>query len=150
MTDNLPDATVRMLYRQLLDSWDRQDALGFAALFTGEGSIVGFDGSAVDGRAEIEVHLHPIFANHPTPTYVAKIREVRLLSADVVLLRAIAGMVPRGQRDLDPKLNTIQSMVARHQHNGWRIELFHNTPAAFHGQPELADEMTAELRALLP
>jgi uncharacterized protein (TIGR02246 family) len=149
MTDYLPDAAVRMLYRQLLDSWDRQDALGFAALFTGEGSIVGFDGSAIDGRAEIEVHLHPIFANHLTPTYVAKIREVRLLSADVVLLRAIAGMVPRGAGDIDPTLNAVQSMVARHQHNGWRIELFHNTPAAFHGQPELAAEMMAELRALL-
>jgi len=149
MTDHSPDAAVRALYRRLLDCWDRCDHLGFAALFSPEGSIVGFDGSNINGRREITAHLAPIFADHPTPVYVAKIREVRLLAADVVLLRAVAGLVPRGKSDIEPALNAIQSLVARLQSDGWRIELFQNTPAAFHGRPELAAEITAELRALL-
>lgn len=149
MTDNLPDSAVRALYRQLLDRWDRQDALGMASLFSIDGSLVGFDGSVINGRSEIETHLRPIFAAHPTPTYVAKIREVRLLAHDVVLLRAVAGLVPRDKTDLNPNLNTIQSLVARNQSDGWRIELFQNTPAAFHGRPELSAQLTAELRALL-
>jgi hypothetical protein len=32
----------------------------------------------------------------------------------------------------------------------WRIELFQNTPAQFHGRPELVSEMTAELQQQLP
>lgn len=149
MSDTLPDGAVRALYRQLLDRWNRQDALGLAALFAEEGSIVGFDGSAVDGRLAIEMHLVPIFNRHPTPTYIAKVREVRLLAQDVVLLRAVAGMIPRGKADLDPALNAVQSLLARQGRDGWRIELFQNTPAAFHGRPEESAALTAELRALL-
>jgi uncharacterized protein (TIGR02246 family) len=149
MTDHSPDAAVRALYRRLLDCWDRRDGLGFAALFSVDGSIVGFDGSSMNGRREIAGHLASIFKDHPTPVYVAKIREVRLLSADVVLLRAVAGLIPRGASDIEPRLNAIQSLLARNQSDGWRIELFQNTPAAFHGQPALAAEITAELRALL-
>jgi uncharacterized protein (TIGR02246 family) len=149
MTDHSPDAAVRAIYRRLLDCWDRRDGLGFAALFSSEGSIVGFDGSSMNGRREIAGHLASIFRDHPTPVYVAKIREVRLLSADVVLLRAVAGLIPRGASEIDPRLNAIQSLLARNQSDGWRIELFQNTPAAFHGQPALAEDITAELRALL-
>jgi uncharacterized protein (TIGR02246 family) len=149
MADYLPDSAVRALYRQLLDRWDRRDALGMAALFAEDGCIVGFDGSAIDGRVAIEAHLRPIFAHHPTPTYIAKMREVRVLAPDVVLLRAVAGMVPRDKYELNPDLNAIQSLIAREQNDGWRIELFQNTPAAFHGQPELSQRLTDELRALL-
>ena len=31
----------------------------------------------------------------------------------------------------------------------WRIILFQNTPAQFHGRPELAQQLTDELRELL-
>jgi hypothetical protein len=61
----------------------------------------------------------------------------------------VAGLIPRGATDIEPSLNAIQSLLARNQSDGWRIELFQNTPTAFHGQPALAAEITAELRALL-
>ena len=38
-------------------------------------------------------------------------REIRFLSADVALLRAVVGMVPPGQSDLRPELNAIQTLV---------------------------------------
>jgi hypothetical protein len=31
----------------------------------------------------------------------------------------------------------------------WRIALFQNTPAAFHGRPELAEQLSADLRHVL-
>ncbi|MGZ4033139.1 MAG: SgcJ/EcaC family oxidoreductase, partial [Tumebacillaceae bacterium] len=31
----------------------------------------------------------------------------------------------------------------------WQIALFQNTPAQFHGRPELVEQMTAELRELI-
>ena len=53
--------------------------------------------------------LTQIFADHPTATYVAIVREVRLLGPGVGLLRSVAGMVPRGKSDINPAVNAIQS-----------------------------------------
>jgi uncharacterized protein (TIGR02246 family) len=54
------------VYRQLLETWNRRDADGFASVFTDDGSCVGFDGSTMNGRAEIASTLLGIFENHPT------------------------------------------------------------------------------------
>jgi uncharacterized protein (TIGR02246 family) len=80
---------------------------------------------------------------------VAKVREVRALGQDVALLRAVAGLLPRGQAELNPAANAIQSIVAVRRHGSWRNTLFQNTPAQFHGWRELAEQLTAELCELL-
>lgn len=140
---------VGALYQQLLASWNRRSAPDFAALFAADGSVVGFDGSQVNGRAAIAAHLGQIFADHQPAAYLGQIREVRALSADVVLLRAVVGMIPPGQHDINPAANAIQSLVATRHGDGWQIALFQNTPAQFHGRPDLAQQLTDELRQLL-
>lgn len=136
-------------YRELLDSWNQRDAAAYAALFTEDANAVGFDGSPVNGRAEIETSLRQIFADHQTATYVATVREVRFLAPDVAVLRAVAGMVPAGQSQLNPAVNAVQTLVGVKQRGEWRIALFQNTPAAFHGRPDMAESLTAELRQRL-
>src|ERR1700730_13831110 len=91
------EINVRALYQQLLDGWNKRSADEYAALFTHDGSVVGFDGSMLDGPTEIESEFRQIFANHPTAAYVAKVRSVRFLTPDVAALRAVVGMVPPGQ-----------------------------------------------------
>jgi uncharacterized protein (TIGR02246 family) len=144
-----PEAEIEKLYRQLLDAWNKRSAHDFAALVAEDGNLVGFDGSPMNGRAEIESHLSAIFADHPTSAYVGKVREVRLLSPDVGVLRAVAGMVPPGQSDLNPAVNAIQTLVAVRQGGQWRIAVYQNTPAAFHGRREAVQALTKELRQLL-
>jgi uncharacterized protein (TIGR02246 family) len=144
------EAAVRALYQQLLDAWNRHDAHVYAALIVEDGSLVGFDGSQIDGRAQIEAQIGRIFADHVTAAYIGNIREVRFLAPDVALLRAVAGMVPPEQNDINPAVNTIQSLVATRHTGIWQIALFQNTPAQFHGRPDLAQELTDELRQLLP
>lgn len=141
---------VEALYASLLRCWNERDAAGFAALFTADGSVVGFDGSPMNRRSEIEVTLAAIFSHHPTATYVGKVREVRMLRPEVALLRSVAGMVPRGGSDINPAVNTIQALVAVPSEGQLRVALYQNTPAQFHGRPELAEELTQELRSLLP
>jgi uncharacterized protein (TIGR02246 family) len=140
---------VRAQYRELLEAWNRRSAADFAALFDENGCQVGFDGSMVEGPAAIEAHLAQIFADHPTSAYVGKIRSVRLLAPEVAVLRAVSGMVPPGQSDLNPAVNTVQTLVAVQRGGEWRIVLFQNTPAQFHGRPDLAQQLTDELRQLL-
>jgi uncharacterized protein (TIGR02246 family) len=87
-----------------------------------------------------------IFANHPTGRYVGIVREVQFLGQTVAALRAVAGMVPPGQTDLNPSLNAIQTLIATKHDESWRVVLYQNTPAAFHGRPEAVTALTDELR----
>ncbi len=137
------------LYRNLLDCWNRRAADEFAALFTEAGSVVGFDGSQVNGRPDVALHLREIFAHHATPRYLGKVREVRFPTDDVAILRAVSGLIPPGQSDLNPALNAVQTLVAARHAGAWRVEMYQNTPAAFHGRPDLSEALTEELRNLL-
>lgn len=140
---------IEPLYRNLLDRWNERDASGFAALFLDDAHVVGFDGSMMSGRAAIETSLAAIFAEHPTATYVAKVRDIQPLGSDAFLLTAVAGMVPRGGHALNPKVNAVQSFVAVRSGDAWKIALFQNTPAAFHGRPEESAKLTEELSGLV-
>ena len=137
------------VYDQLIQAWNDRDARKMSDLFASEGELIGFDGSQVIGSTEIYEHLHPIFEAHPTAPFVKKVKGVRMLSRDVAMLRAIAGMVPPGDTDVNPQVNTHHTLVAVQRDEKWQIELFQNTPAQFHGRPELVEEMTNELRELL-
>jgi uncharacterized protein (TIGR02246 family) len=139
------------LYHQLLESWNRRDAEAFASRFETEAHVVGFDGSPMNGRAEIESSTRQIFSDHITAAYIGKVRGVRFLVSEVAVLRAVAGMLPPGRSDINPAVNAIQTLVAvRRQEDGrWRIALFQNTPAQFHGRPEASEALTQELRRLL-
>lgn len=143
------DRDARDLYGRLIEAWDKRNARDFALQFASDGSIVGFDGSQVNGQLDIGAHVSEVFTHHQTPRYVAIVREVRLLASEVTLLRANTGLVPSGKDDIDPALNAVQSMVAVQKGGAWKIALFHNTPAAYHMRPDLAKQLTEELRAKL-
>ncbi len=140
---------VRTLYRELLDGWNQRNAEAFAAPFAEDGEVIGFDGSDMTGRVDIASTLGQIFADHVTASYVSKVRSVRLLSPEVAILRAIVGMVPPGQSDLNPAVNAHQTLVAARREGSWRIALFQTTPAQFHGRQDLVQQMTEELRQML-
>jgi uncharacterized protein (TIGR02246 family) len=140
---------VRELYRDLLTAWNERDADRFGSLFAEDGVLVGFDGSQVDGP-EVAKHLTPIFHDHPTATYVARVREIRLLGPGAVLIRSIAGMIPPDGTTLDPAANAVQTLVAELRLPGWRVVLFQNTPAEYHGRPEATTAHITELEPQAP
>ena len=138
------EAEVRALYRNLLQAWNQQSAQGMAEQFVDEGVTIGFDGSEMVGKQQLESQLAAIFKDHQTGKYVGKVKEVIPLSPEVVLLRAISGIVPPGKSEIAPTKNALQTVVAR-KAGDWRIALYQNTPAQFHGRPELVKQMTTEL-----
>ena len=138
--------SVKSLYHDLIRAWNQRSASGMASLFANEGNVVGFDGSQLDTRAEILASMTDIFSKHPTAPFVTIIREIRPLSADSMLLRAVVGMTPEGQTEINPALNAIQTLVAQKKNERWMISLFQNTPAAFHGRPDLVEKLTEELK----
>jgi uncharacterized protein (TIGR02246 family) len=143
------DAPVIAVFHRLLERWNQRDAGGFAALFMDVGVSIGFDGSVMNGRNEIEATLSQIFADHVTSAYVGKVRGVRFLAPDVALLLAVVGMVPPGTSDINPTVNAMYTLVMKREADEWQIALLQNTPAQFHGRPEMAEALTRELRQLL-
>jgi uncharacterized protein (TIGR02246 family) len=141
------EVAARDLYARLIDAWNGRDAAGFADGFAPDGTMIGFDGSLASG-AEIREHIESVFTDHPTAPYVVKVRGVRPLGADAAILRAIAGMVPPGQDSVNPDANAHHALIAEREEGGWTIVLFQNTPAQYHGRPELVERHTAEIEAL--
>lgn len=140
---------IQKLYHKLIEAWNNRDAQGMSEQFAEHGVQIGFDGSKLIGQMEILSHLKSIFDEHHTAPFVTKVKDIRLLGTDVAILHAIAGMIPPGKSDIEPAVNAHQTLVAVKKDHRWCIELFQNTPAQFHGKPELVEEMTAELRKLL-
>ncbi|HYZ77481.1 MAG TPA: SgcJ/EcaC family oxidoreductase [Gaiellaceae bacterium] len=146
MTD---EAAVQQLYEELIAGWNDRRGEAFAAPFAPDGVVVGFDGSEHQGREAIAAEMERIFADHETAPYVKQVRSVRLLSPDAAVLRAVVGMIPPGGSDIEPARNAHQTLVAAKQDGEWRIVLFQNTPAQFHGRPDLAERLTQDLRKVL-
>lgn len=149
VTRSFREGEVTDLYIRLLDAWNQRDADAFADLFAVQGHAIGYDGSPMDGREAIRSSLEAIFEDHAPARYVGKVRGVESLSGESALLRAVAGMVPPGQTELNPAVNTMQTLVAIKRDGQWRIALYQNTPAQFHGRPELSQALTEELRQLI-
>jgi uncharacterized protein (TIGR02246 family) len=145
----LSHSGVIALYTQLLTFWNQRNPNAFAALFADTGCCIGFDGSQMNGPDEIGSTLQTIFA-HPAPaSYGATVRLVQQRDQHVAQLLAAVGMVPPDQREINPAVNAIQSLVVEWVLGEPKIILFQNTPAAFHGRPELVGQQTAELASVL-
>lgn len=140
------ESAVKARYQAIIEGWNLRDAAAMVEPFADDGVMIGFDGSQAKGWVEMAKLLAPIFNDHPTAAYVIKVKEVRLLSQDVALLQAIAGMIPPGKTDLMPERNVHQTVVAVRRDGKWSVVLLQNTPARFDGRPELVQQMTEELR----
>jgi uncharacterized protein (TIGR02246 family) len=144
----MSESEVEALYDQLIAAWNDHDGETMAAPFAEDGVIIGFDGSLSSGSKAIGAEMSNIFADHETGRYAVKVQSVRPLGPQAMILRAIAGLVPPGQTAINPRTNSHQTVVAEEQQGQWRIVLFQNTPAQFHGRPGLVEEMTRKLQAV--
>ncbi|HEY6684199.1 MAG TPA: SgcJ/EcaC family oxidoreductase [Propionibacteriaceae bacterium] len=137
---------VRALYDRLITGWNDHDGDAMAEPFAEDSVIIGFDGSVNSGRQTIGTEMSNIFADHETGRFAVKVQSVRSLGPQAMILRAIAGLVPPGETGINPETNSHKTVVAEQQDGQWRIVLFQNTPAQFHGRPEQVENMTRELQ----
>lgn len=141
---------VRDLYYDYIQAWNDRSAEKMAALMVSDGNLTGFDGSQMDGPADVLAQLSAIFRDFPTGEYVTFIKSVRPIGEGAAVLRAASAILPRGFHDINPDTCAFQTMVAVLENHAWKILSFQNTPAQFHLNPKLRDEMAAELRRQIP
>jgi len=137
------------LYQRLITAWNDRSAAAFADCFAQDAICIGFDGSQMSGKAEIESSLAGIFKDHSTATYVALVRSIKELAGGVYLLHAHVGMLLPGKSVVEPSRNAIQLLIAQSVGEKTQILSFQNTPAQFHGRPELANKLTDELNKIV-
>lgn len=121
-------ATVRGLFRQMIEGWNRGSGDDFAAAFAEHGDLVAFDGTRFRGRAEISTFHQELFDKWMKGTrLVGRIESVKFLSPDVALMHAVGGTVMRGKTESSPERDSIQTYVAARENGEWRLAAFQNT-----------------------
>jgi uncharacterized protein (TIGR02246 family) len=122
------EAAVRALYQQLMDGWNQGSGDAFAAAFTEDGDLIGFDGTHFKGRQEIAPFHQQLFDKWLKGSrLVGEVKDVRFLSPDVALMHAVGGTVLRGKSEPVPERDSIQTLVAIRQDGEWRLAAFQNT-----------------------
>jgi uncharacterized protein (TIGR02246 family) len=126
--DSAEEAAVRALYQQLMDGWNQGSGDAFAAVFTEDGDLIGFDGTHFKGRQEIAPFHQRLFDKWLKGSrLVGEVKDVRFLSPDVALMHAVGGTVLRGKSEPVPERDSIQTLVATRQDGEWRLAAFQNT-----------------------
>jgi uncharacterized protein (TIGR02246 family) len=122
------EAAVRALYQQLMDGWNQGSGDAFAAVFTEDGDLIGFDGTHFKGRQEIAPFHQRLFDKWLKGSrLVGEVKDVRFLSPDIALMHAVGGTVLRGKSEPVPERDSIQTLVATRQDGEWRLAAFQNT-----------------------
>ena len=122
------DAEVRALHERLMDGWNAGSAADFAAAWTESGSLVGFDGTHLRGRAEIERFHEPLFRTYLRGTrLVGDVQSVRWLAPGVALMHTTGGTIPRGKSRPSRERDSLQTLVAVEEDGQWRLAAFQNT-----------------------
>jgi uncharacterized protein (TIGR02246 family) len=142
------ESVVRSLYFQMIDGWNKGSGDTFAAPFAEDGDLVGFDGMHLRGRQEIASFHQQLFDILVKGSrLVGKIRNVRFLTPDVVIMHAVGGTIMDGQTDIEPERNSVHTLVAMKGNDGkWRLAAFQNTRAQYIGRRDMSNELTEELR----
>ena len=127
--DSADQAAVRALYQQLMDGWNQGSGEAFAAVFTEDGDLVGFDGTHLKGRQEIAPFHQQLFDKWLKGSrLVGQVKDVRLLHPDIAVMHAVGGTVMRGKSEPSPERDSIQTLVAtRQEGDEWRLAGFQNT-----------------------
>ena len=134
-----------------MNGWNNGSGKVFATPFAENGDLVGFDGTHLKGRQEIDSFHQQLFDTYVKGSrLVGRMRSVRFLMPDVAIMYAVSGTIMSGQTDIEPERNSVQTLVAMKDSGGrWRLVAFQNTRAQYFGRPEQSQALTEELRGLL-
>jgi len=143
-------AAISKLYFQMINGWNKGSGIVFAAQFADDGDLVGFDGTHLKGRQNIEIFHQQLFDTFLKGSrLVGKIRGIRFLTKDVAVMHAVGGTIMDGQTDIEPERNSIHTLVVKRDNTRaayWLITAFQNTRVQYIGRPQEIRTLTEELR----
>jgi uncharacterized protein (TIGR02246 family) len=127
-TASADEAAVRDLYQQWMDGWNQGSGVAFASVFTEDGDLIGFDGTHLKGREEINSFHQELFDKWLEGTrLVGQVENVAFPAPDVAVVHAVGGTIPSGKSTPVPERDSIQTLIATKRDGKWRIMAFQNT-----------------------
>jgi uncharacterized protein (TIGR02246 family) len=116
------------LLEQLLDGWNQEDADKFASPFAEDGSFVAFDGTRLDGRAQIAEFHRPLFKTHLKGMRLSGfVDQCRFVAPDVAILQSLGSTALRAHEAPAAHRDSVQTLVCLKQRGKWAIAAFQNT-----------------------
>jgi uncharacterized protein (TIGR02246 family) len=117
-----------VLYRQMMDAWNRGSGADFASVMTPDVEFIGFDGTWFHGKDDVQAAHQSLFDTHLKGTrLIGDVVRVRLLAPDVALIHTRGNTIMRGKTRPDPARDSLQTLVAVRQDGSWRLTAFQNT-----------------------
>jgi uncharacterized protein (TIGR02246 family) len=127
-------AAIKKLFTDFNDAVNRHDARAAAMLFTDDGDFINIQGTASQGRAEIEEHLAPLLAGRlKTLHRDVSLRGIRFLRPDTATVDSdfeTSGLMgPNGAAV--PPAKGLYDWIVMKQNGRWLIAVWHesNLPA---------------------
>jgi len=126
---------IQELLDQLSVAWQAGDAAQYAAHFTADADYVVFDGTHLRGRAAIAQAHQPLFDGIMRGSRLVGggITDFRLLTPTVALLHTTGTAQLRWHRKPPRGRQSVQTMVAVREADGWQFAAFQNTRIASPG-----------------
>lgn len=106
------EAKVRALADELVQGWNAGDGTRFAAAFTEDGDLVGFDGTFLRGRTAIEAFQQQLFDRWMKGTRLTgRVVDVRFVGPDTAVVHVVGGTIMRGKNRPARARDSIQTMI---------------------------------------
>jgi uncharacterized protein (TIGR02246 family) len=122
--ENPQKAAIGKTITALEDCFSRGDAKGLASLWAAGGDFVGPQGDRIVGRDKIEAAFREFFAAHKNCKLQLGVVDVRMVTADVAAVDAVAKMTPPPE-DLEEEPSSAILLVLRDSR--WQIDSIRET-----------------------
>jgi uncharacterized protein (TIGR02246 family) len=121
-------AAIRALYQRAMDGWNMGSGAAFAAAWTEDGHLIGFDGSHFTSREAIARFHEPLLQTYLEGTrLIGRVTDVQFPAPDVAVLHARGGTIIRGASAPAPERDSTQTLVAVRRDGDWQVLAFQNT-----------------------
>ena len=122
------EAQILALFDDLLADWGRGDGEAYGSHFTEDADYVAFDGTRTRGRAEISASHQMLFDKWLKGTRLTgRVLSTKFLRTDVALVHATGGTVMPGKTKPSPERDSVQTLLAVREVDGWHFAAFHNS-----------------------
>jgi ketosteroid isomerase-like protein len=134
---------VLQLAQALQDAWNRNDAAGYASLFTEDASFIAWNGAHGHGRRAIEDAHRPLFAGPLASSRMVLLKcgantgvegpggegpeSLRFVRDDVAIMVMSGAVTLADQSVTGPDHESVQTFVLIKDDDQWRVTAFHNT-----------------------
>ena len=123
------EAMIRANVEQMAKGWNMKSGAEFAKPFAEDSDYVVVNGMHIKGRRQNASAHQQIFDTFYKGTKLwVRVKSVRLLKPDVMLVHSVSKVLKPGDSDASPEPEAIQTWLVSKHGNEWLIDAFHNTP----------------------